>query len=205
MTNEDFNLMSHIESKLIRLQANRVVVGVPYNDKFLNMIGMVQETGADILPKRGKYLVIPTREAKGRKPHEIPGLFKAGHVLAVSDKSQPYGMRVYFILKESVHIPPRPWLQFSVDHYLDDWTKLARELVNQCIYDDGFSYTEVYNQLGKQMVKDVKRTIKEFKDPKNAPLTIANKGRDDPLVDTGRLEDSITWYLERRGNDVSEL
>lgn len=195
---DDFNIMGVAYEKLKRLQEIRVVVGVPYNDKFLNMIGMVQETGADIKPVHGQYLVIPTKEANGKKTSEIDGLFKAGHVLAVKDASQPHGMKVMFILKKEVHIPPRPWLRFTWDQHGQEWAELTRDLVYRLITEENFPVEEVYNKLGAQAVKDVKQSIKDFFDPPNAGLTIHNKGRDDPLMDKGDLLDAITWYPERR-------
>lgn len=197
MSTDSLNLMPQAYEKLLRLEETRVVVGVPYNDKFLNMVGMVQETGADIKPVNGKYLVIPTREANGRKPAQIDGLFKAGHVLAVKDDGQPHGMRVMFILKDEVHIPPRPWLRHTWAVHGQEWAELARDLVFKCVTEEAFPYEEVFNRLGQQAVKDVKQSIKEFSNPANAPLTASNKGKNDPLMDSGKLIDSITWYPER--------
>lgn len=164
------------------------------------MIALVNEYGADIKPKNKAYLIIPTKEAKGRKPGEIANLFRPkpphNHVLAVPDKSQPYGMRVMFILKDEVHIPPRPFLRYTFDHYLDNWTELAADLAFK-VFVGEINYQDTFPILGDAIVKDIKRTIKEFSKPKNAPLTIANKGFDDPLIEKGELRDSIHWITER--------
>ena len=49
------------------------------------------------------------------------------------------------------------------------------------------NYQDTFPILGDAIVKDIKRTITEFSEPKNAPLTIANKGFDDPLIEKGEL------------------
>ena len=197
---EDFNHLSSGIEQLEKLQTVRLSIGVPWTNKRLNMIALVNEYGADIKPKNKAYLIIPTKEAKGRKPGEIANLFRPkpphNHVLAVPDKSQPYGMRVMFILKDEVHIPPRPFLRYTFDHYLDNWTELAADLAFK-VFVGEINYQDVFPVLGDAVVEDIKRTIKEFSEPKNAPLTIANKGFDDPLIEKGELRDSIHWITER--------
>ena len=197
---EDFNNLPVGIEQLEKLQSVRLSIGVPWTNSRLNMIALVNEYGADIKPKNKACLIIPTKEAKGRKPGEIANLFRPrpphNHVLAVPDKSQPYGMRVMFILKDEVHIPPRPFLRYTFDHYLDNWTELAADLAFK-VFVGEINYQDVFPVLGDAVVEDIKRTIKEFSDPKNAPLTIANKGFDDPLIEKGELRDSIHWITER--------
>ncbi|MCT3542053.1 hypothetical protein EFS03_03470 [Lentilactobacillus buchneri] len=197
---EDFNHLTSGIEQLEKLQSVRLSIGVPWTNSRLNMIALVNEYGADIKPKNKACLIIPTKEAKGRKPGEIANLFRPkpphNHVLAVPDKSQPYGMRVMFILKDEVHIPPRPFLRYTFDHYLDNWTELAADLAFK-VFIREINYQDVFPVLGDAVVKDIKRTIKEFSEPKNAPLTIANKGFDDPLIEKGELRDSIHWITER--------
>lgn len=197
---EDFNHLTSGIEQLEKLQSVRLSIGVPWTNQRLNMIALVNEYGADIKSKNKAYLTIPTKEAKGRKPGEIANLFRPkpphNHVLAVPDKSQPYGMRIMFILKDEVHIPPRPFLRYTFDHYLDNWTELAADLAFK-VFVGEINYQDVFPVLGDAVVEDIKRTIKEFSDPKNAPLTIANKGFDDPLIEKGELRDSIHWITER--------
>lgn len=197
---EDFNHLTSGIEQLEKLQTVRLSIGVPWTNQRLNMISLVNEYGADIKPKNKAYLIIPTKEAKGRKPGEIANLFRPkpphNHVLAVPDKSQPYGMRVMFILKDEVHIPPRPFLRYTFDHYLDNWTELAADLAFK-VFVGEINYQDVFPVLGDAVVEDIKRTIKEFSEPQNAPLTIANKGFDDPLIEKGELRDSIHWITER--------
>lgn len=197
---EDFNHLTSGIEQLEKLQTVRLSIGVPWTNQRLNMIALVNEYGADIKPKNKAYLVIPTKEAKGRKPGEIANLFQPkpphNHVLAVPDKSQPHGMRVMFILKDEVHIPSRPFLRYTFDHYLDNWAELAADLAFKVLIREA-NYQDVFPVLGDAIVKDIKQTIKEFSEPKNAPLTIANKGFDDPLIEKGELRDSIHWITER--------
>jgi hypothetical protein len=47
--------------------------------------------------------------------------------------------------------------------------------------------------IGNVARDDIKKTIKDMKEPGNAPSTIAKKGFDDPLIETRKLWASIKW------------
>lgn len=54
--------------------------------------------------------------------------------------------------------------------------------------------------LGRKAEQDVKKTMVDLKSPPNKPSTIAKKkGANNPLVDTGRLQQSIRWDYARPG------
>ena len=52
--------------------------------------------------------------------------------------------------------------------------------------------------LGMALVGDVQQRIRNRIPPPNAPYTIARKGSDVPLIDTGRLRQSIDFVVETR-------
>lgn len=47
------------------------------------------------------------------------------------------------------------------------------------------------NKLGLWYVGELRQEIIDFDDPANAPYTIEKKGADNPLIDTGRMVNSI--------------
>lgn len=177
-----------------------LLVGVPLDDSFLQMVARVNEHGMVIRAKKS-FLTIPTAAAKGRKPSEIPGLFRPkgahNHVLAVADKSAPYGMAIMFVLKESVRIPPRRFLGIAYDRNHEEWSRLMAEGALK-VMDGKLSSESLGNQLGRRISNDIKKTIRDLHTPHNASLTVDRKGFDDPLQDTGKLIGSITWTHERK-------
>lgn len=177
-----------------------LLVGVPLDDSFLQMVARVNEHGMVIRAKKS-FLTIPTAAAKGRKPSEIPGLFHPkgahNHVLAVADKSAPYGMTIMFVLKESVRIPPRRFLGIAYDRHHDEWAHLMAGGALK-VMDGKLSSEALGNQLGRRISNDIKKTIRDLHTPHNASLTVDRKGFDDPLQDTGKLIGSITWTHERK-------
>lgn len=177
-----------------------LLVGVPLDDSFLQMVARVNEHGMVIRAKKS-FLTIPTAAAKGRKPSEIPGLFRPkgahNHVLAVADKSAPYGMTIMFVLKESVRIPPRRFLGIAYERNHAEWSRLMVEGALK-VMDGKLSSEALGNQLGRRISNDIKKTIRDLHTPHNASLTADRKGFDDPLQDTGKLIGSITWTHERK-------
>ena len=53
------------------------------------------------------------------------------------------------------------------------------------------TWTQLYEKIGEVAAEDLKKVVDEWAIPPNSPATIAEKGRDDPLVDTGLMRDSI--------------
>ena len=51
------------------------------------------------------------------------------------------------------------------------------------------------NHLGLRIQRDVQRTIRNLSDPPNSPITIHNKKSSNPLIDTGRLRQSVTYKV----------
>lgn len=157
----NFNKIPEIDAELEKLNHAELVIGVPTDNGFLQMIARVNEYGMTIKPKNGEYLAVPDGKGGIRK------------------------------LKE-VHIPPRAWLRWSVDHYKQEWSHYALQLITGIMFK-GKSADYVLDNLGKRITLDLQKTIRQWNDPPNAQLTIDSKGFNNPLVDTGKLHDSITY------------
>lgn len=60
------------------------------------------------------------------------------------------------------------------------------------------TWTAMYNKLGPVFVKMMQDEIRDWKIPMNAPLTVQLKGFNDPLIDTGKMLDSVDYLLGRK-------
>lgn len=97
-------------------------------------------------------------------------------------------------LKKEVYIPPRPFMVPALDANIDEFTRqIVRDL--NLIMCRRLTAKELYKRLGRSIKAHIQHNIQVQNDPKNAPLTIANKGKNDPLVDTGSLLRSISWKV----------
>ena len=165
MLNE-YNHISEAVLEIDKLNSHTVAVGILEGD-FLEMIAMVNNDGTTIHAKGNGYLMIPVKDD---------------------------GEIVSFIKKKSVTIPARHFLERTVSNFDGPRQEYVERKLDDLI-DGTASAMSILNGIGELAVKQMRQEIARFKTPKNAPLTIRNKGKDDPLVDTGKLGDSIAYKI----------
>ncbi|ULJ66175.1 hypothetical protein [Wielerella bovis] len=90
-------------------------------------------------------------------------------------------------------IPPRPFFRQTVAENSGKWRVQATHLLKANHYNVKLTL----QQMGEQMSSDLVQTISTFSEPPNADSTVAKKGFNAPLRDTGVLLRSI-------GNNVVE-
>lgn len=87
-------------------------------------------------------------------------------------------------------IPSRPFMAQSMDMYRGKMEKEASDQLGKVI--DGATSPLVAGRiLGEEMKKNIRKRIVELKRPANAPSTIKHKKSDNPLVETGELQELI--------------
>lgn len=94
------------------------------------------------------------------------------------------------------HVPERSFLRSTVDENHKKYGDLLQTAVERGIDKGTTALRRELGRVGAVAAGDVQRKIRDLKDPPNAPSTIAAKGSDNPLVDTGRLRQSIDWKVE---------
>ena len=62
------------------------------------------------------------------------------------------------------------------------------------------TWTQLYEKIGEAAAKDLKEVVDQWEIPPNSETTIAEKGRNDPLVDTGTMRDSIENKIGRKAD-----
>lgn len=164
--NDEYNHIPTMLHEIAYLNEHAVAVGI-LDDDFLIMIAQVNNDGTIIHAKGNGYLMIPVKDN---------------------------GKVTSFVRKRSVTIPARHFLERTLDNFVQArQTYMADMMVD--LADGQISAEALLNRLGEYTVKEMKLEIAAFANPKNAPLTIHNKGKDDPLVDTGKLHDSIAYKI----------
>lgn len=207
--NIDFN---KITKELKYLKTHEVQIGF-FGDRDGHLLTIVRanEYGAKIVPhnKSGK-LWIPSREAikkygKSVKPSDVKDLFVAGSkkvngkkVLGKSAGIIKNGKYVVlFYLLDHVRIPARPFLRKAFYDNQHKYRRLVKVGIDEIVYDDKTGH-DLLVKLGKAGVSDVRESIRRWTKPGNAPLTIDNKrGQNNPLVDTGKLSQAVTYKIVR--------
>lgn len=87
-------------------------------------------------------------------------------------------------------IPARPWLIPGVQSATQDITDTIASGIEK-----GQTLDETLDQIGAIATGVTQQYMTDLKTPPNAPSTIAQKGSDNPLIDTGSMRASVTWKV----------
>ena len=91
-------------------------------------------------------------------------------------------------------IPERSFIRSTFDENLKKYENLTRREARKI----GVQSTAAFlKRLGLRAEADIKRKIVKLKTPPNAPATIAAKGSSNPLIDTGRMRQSISHEIQQ--------
>ena len=83
--------------------------------------------------------------------------------------------------------PPRPFMRNTVAKHKAEWPKATAKLLKANDYD----IAKTFELVGEGIKGQMQQEITDFKDPPNAPSTIARKGFDKPLIDSSFMRNSI--------------
>lgn len=92
-------------------------------------------------------------------------------------------------------IPARPFMRQAFDKSIDKLSEVKKGLLND-IYLGGTTTRGALDKLGVIHKGQIQDTITSGNFAANAPSTIARKGSSQPLIDTGRLRQSIDFETE---------
>ncbi len=94
------------------------------------------------------------------------------------------------------HIPERSFIRAAVDNNGTRIDQRADQVWGQII-DGRLSMNVGLGLMGEFIQRLVTQRITTLRTPPNAAATIARKGSSNPLIDTGRMPQSIRWQLAR--------
>lgn len=197
--------------KLDELDKYAIEIGIfGSDDSFYAMIANIHEFGMTIKTKTSKNLAIPVHEnAVGKSPKDFGESLKP-MFSRKNGESKVYGLGVekspgsnelemYFVLKKSVNIPERSFIRATFDEKNDEWMAFLESQIEK-VCELEIEAKTVFERLGARIVADIQRQMTDMRSPRNAPLTISNKGSSNPLIDTGELRRHVTWKVV--SNDV---
>ena len=98
-----------------------------------------------------------------------------------------------------IGVPQRPFMRITGAMLVNDkaFPNLFRSLVDPTAASQNkFRLVPwAWAQIGLYVQGLMQKSITDLKSPPNAPATIARKGSDDPLIDTGHMRQSVTWRI----------
>lgn len=149
-------------------------------------------------------------EAAGERSVKVGVLAsKGGDAVHVSADGESDGLTllelavIHELGSEAANIPERSFIRLTIAALEEEIGEVMAKLA-RAVVEKGMPIDQALNILGAYIATEIKKTIsggglvtplwEELK-----PATIARKGSDRPLVDTGQLLNAITWEVGPRG------
>ncbi|MFB7302615.1 hypothetical protein [Heyndrickxia sporothermodurans] len=94
-----------------------------------------------------------------------------------------------------IKIAERSWLRSGYDENID---KIVREIETFVpdIFENNVNIDVFMNQIGKEFASLIQKKLRAITNPPNSAMTIERKGSSNPLIDSGRLVQSIEHRVE---------
>lgn len=93
------------------------------------------------------------------------------------------------------HVPERSFLRSTIDENREKYLALLTKATGKAIDKGKSAMRTELGKVGALVASEVQKKIRDLKDPPNAPSTIAKKGSSNPLIDRGRLRQSIDFEV----------
>lgn len=99
----------------------------------------------------------------------------------------------------TINIPERSFLRSSFDEKAKQWERATWDQLGVLV--DGKTTADgALSVIGNVMQGDIQKKVVDGPFVPNAPATIRQKGSSKPLIDTGRMRQSIRYVVRRRGS-----
>lgn len=92
------------------------------------------------------------------------------------------------------HSPSRPFMRQTLKDQREEITKFARDRAKGVV-NGSMSAQMALNGIGSYVKGRMQAEIRDGEFEPNAPSTVAHKGSSKPLIDTGRMRQSIVYVI----------
>lgn len=97
---------------------------------------------------------------------------------------------------ESIHIPERSFIRKTANEKQDEISTFIKSSLNM-LFSFQIDADTFLKRIGIYLAQITQQTLTNTTDPANHPFTIMRKdGKEHPLIDSGRLRESITYQIE---------
>ena len=107
-------------------------------------------------------------------------------------RSQSNFQTTHAVPAHSVTIPARPFMRPAIADNSGGWGADLASLLQASGYDAG----KALAQMGEVIAGQIRASIIAVTEPPLAPSTVARKGSDKPLVETGHMLNSVDYEVE---------
>lgn len=99
----------------------------------------------------------------------------------------------------TVNMPSRPFMRKSVDENLEKINGFMQSKKEDIL--NGATAEQVLKEIGIFQKDLIQEKITEGSFVPNAASTVAAKGSSKPLIDTGRMRQSVNYVIRKKGSD----
>lgn len=129
----------------------------------------------------------------------IANVHEFGVTIYVTKKMRAYLHRIGIHLKKEtkvINIPERSFIRSGFDENKDDMGNKVSMLISNLINDD-IDVDTFYEAIGHYCVGKIQEYLTDLSNPPLSPVTLENRehGGSNPLIDTGKLRDAITFEI----------
>jgi hypothetical protein len=186
------------KEELAKLSRAQIHVGIFGNENSeLLKIAYVHEFGATIVPKTAKNLAIPLTPAmRGKSPRDIDDTWiydNGENRFIVRDKGKK-GFEFLFLLLPKVTIPERSFIRAGYDNGKNLLAKACENAVRRVILGE-LTADQAAHNVGIAAVNMIKRYMRTVQPAKSAITLASAPGKTSPLMQSGRLRNSITFEV----------
>lgn len=159
-------------------------ITIKLNDPLKNLKQKVKD-----LSKNNMVLKIGFLDAKIAK---IAKINEYGAIIPVTAKMRGWFFYNFNIRKSNnpIVIPPRPFMKTTINKNKNKWVEILNNLLKNKTPD------KALGTLGEVIKSDIQYTISNNDFIDNAPFTIMKKGRNQPLIDTGKMRNKVDYEIK---------
>ena len=190
-----------LQDIILQLKMRSVKIGIfGEAGSHILMIATVNEFGCDIYPKNAKWLTIPvSKQSKGRSARSFDGLFfmkdKKGEAWLCRNKGA-HEFEFLYLLSKHVRIPERSFFRGGIDSNQSRIQSFIKKQLDK-VFAFKLTVEQFYKSIGEYVVGLLQKYMTDLKEPPKSPITLAtNPNKNNPLIQTGQLRNSITYKIE---------
>lgn len=101
----------------------------------------------------------------------------------------------HIVPAHTITIPPRPFFRRMIAEKSPGWGASMAKVLKASDCNLGVAF----GRMGEGIRGQLQGSIRDFSSPANAPSTVAKKGFNNPLVDTGHMLNSVDYEITEGG------
>lgn len=143
------------------------------------------------LQEYGGTIDVPERETTIYRQVDADGDFKHGGRFVKAKKSN--FATTHTVPAHKITIPARPFFRYMIEHCKAGWGPELGKIAVQNNYD----MKKSLGLMGEHMAGQLQQTIGHFDTVPLAKSTIARKGFNTPLIDSGHMQNSVDYEVNK--------